>query len=181
MLLLALKIPMDYWIHLLTPFRGSLPANDDDNRTFLGYIKRFGHLAEAGSHSLTRGIQRGGPATMATWALPTWDDAANGAVETSFPAMPSPALATASGQPWGNLGPGAAPVGIPGQHADPQMSFADYYEDDSDTSDEEDSNGPDGERDPEDPDFTAWTQNQIGEYLYQQYERFKRKWRRFAN
>ena len=30
MLLLALKIPMDYWIHLLTPFRGSLPANDDD-------------------------------------------------------------------------------------------------------------------------------------------------------
>ena len=43
MLLLALKIPMDYWIHLLTPFRGSLPTNAEDYRIFLGCIKRFGH------------------------------------------------------------------------------------------------------------------------------------------
>ena len=69
MLLLALRLPVEYWVHLLTPFRGSLPQNENEYRQFTEYVKRFGHLAEAGSHAINQGATHG-PSVLASWAFP---------------------------------------------------------------------------------------------------------------
>ena len=55
MLMLALRIPTEQWIHILTPFQGRLPTNDAEFVRFLNYVKRHGHLAEAGPMSIAQG------------------------------------------------------------------------------------------------------------------------------
>ena len=64
MLLLALRIPTEYWVHLLTPFRGALPNTDLEYRQFIEYVRRFGHLAEAGNYSIAQGVNTGHPVMM---------------------------------------------------------------------------------------------------------------------
>jgi hypothetical protein len=49
MLLLALRFPTEYWVHLLTPFRGALSVIDQEYWQFLEYVKFFGHVAEPGN------------------------------------------------------------------------------------------------------------------------------------
>ena len=57
-------------MYFLTPFRGSLPTNEAEYRQFTEYVKRFGHLAEAGSHAINQGATHG-PSVLASWAFPT--------------------------------------------------------------------------------------------------------------
>ena len=65
MLMLALRIPTEYWVHLLTPFRGALPTTDVEYRQFIEYVRRFGHLAEAGNYSIAQGVTTGHPVMWA--------------------------------------------------------------------------------------------------------------------
>ena len=75
MILLAMKMPTEYWVHLLTPFRGALPSTDAEYRQFLEYVKRFGHLAEAGAHSIQHGVTPGQQVmlTQGEASYPSWD------------------------------------------------------------------------------------------------------------
>ena len=156
MLMLALRIPTEYWVHLLTPFRGALPTSDAEYRQFIEYVRRFGHLAEAGNYSIAQGVSQGHP-TM--WASP--QDGPG-----------DPLSGTQSAANMGSLG------GVGGMFPTDDHMPMSAADDDSDTSDDED--GHYHVQDPDEPDMTGWTSNQVGEYYYQKYKQYKRKWRRFA-
>ena len=156
MLLLALRIPTEYWVHLLTPFRGALPSTDTEYRQFIEYVRRFGHLAEAGNYSIAQGVTQG-HSTM--WATPQ-----------EVPGQVNPGSGT-----QGTASPASIAGMFPTDNPHEQLPHDD---DDSDTSDDED--GIYHTQDPTDPDMAGWIVNDIGEYYYQKYKLSKRKWRRFA-
>ena len=168
MLMLALRIPTEYWVHLLTPFRGALPTTDMEYRQFIEYVRRFGHLAEAGNYSIAQGVTTGHP-TMFAEGVPGQmapDGGTQGTVSGSIGGMfpDSGTQGTASGS-MGGMFP-------------TDGSTAQYFEDDSDTSDDEE--GHYQTQDADEPDMTGWTANQVGEFYYQKYKHYKRKWRRFS-
>ena len=154
MLLLALRIPTEYWVHLLTPFRGALPTTDQEYRQFLEYVKRFGHLAEAGNYSIAQGATHGSPVMLS-----------QSSEQGSAPCV--------SGEQ------GSAP-GVSGMMFPVGSAYADEL-DDSDTSDDEDYTETTYlQREDDEPDMTAWSPNQVGEFFAFQYKRYKKKWRRFT-
>ena len=65
MLLLALRIPAEYWVHVLGPTRGKLPADEVQYRAFTEYLTRFGHIAENGAMNMMQGATQG-PSTFHT-------------------------------------------------------------------------------------------------------------------
>eukprot|EP00959_Pyramimonas_sp_CCMP1952_P234203 4893757-Pyramimonas_sp.AAC.1 len=123
-------------------------------RQFLSYIKRFGHLAESGSHNIMNPAAHG-PSVMHTQ-------------ETTY--MTADMGNTTP--PWQSGGPFA-----PAMSYQTQMDGG-YYYDDSDTSDD------DGEadavlfgREEDEPDMSSWSNNDRSEYYYQKYKRYRKKWR----
>ena len=150
MILLALHMPTVYWVRLLTPFRGALPSNDVEYRQFLEYVKRFGHLCEAGSHSIQQGVT---PYQTVMATFPTWDNP-----ESQQSSYPQGAYPSAGMSSWNGVAENAET----------------YFADDSDTSDDD---GDDIYLFENDPDMTAWSHNDVGEYLYQRCKTYKKKWR----
>ena len=163
MILLAMKMPTEYWVHLLTPFRGALPSTDQEHRQFLEYVKRFGHLAEAGAHSIQHGVMPGRQ-TMLTQggeAYPTWEAHAQSA----------PSYYAGGGVADGmQLHAQQVPPQPPAESDDHS-----YEESDSDTSDEESEEYVWFENE---PDMSSWDENAVAEYLYQRYKAYKKRWRR---
>ena len=166
MLLLALRIPGEYWVHVLTPFQGQLPTTEQQYRQFVEYLKRFGHLAESGSHNIMQG------ATMGPTVFPTAD---------------------AGSSAGGCIGGGCGMFPMFSAFANQDYNNNDYYNDydgtyyydddgDSDTSDDG-GDEPDMvlfEREDDEPDMSTWSANEIGEFYYQRYRRYRKKWRRFT-
>ena len=169
MLLLAMRVPTEYWVHLLTPFRGALPSTDAEYRQFIEYVRRFGHLAEAGNYSIAQGVTQGHP-TM--WATP--GEAAHNIPNSGTESAAYLGVAGCGAQSPANPGAisGMFPTGPSPGPLPPQ------YDDDSDTSD--DDEGQYLAEDVDEPDMTGWTTNQVGEYFYQKYKHYTRKWRRFT-
>ena len=155
MLLLALRIPTEYWVHLLTPFRGALPNTDAEYRQFIEYVRRFGHLAEAGNYSIAQGVTQGHPTMV-----------------TSPGNTPYPADSNSGAQSAAYLGSAV------GMFPEPPQAHLPTDEDDSDTSDDEDGHYHAAEDD--EPDMSGWTANDISEFYYQKYKTYKRKWRRIS-
>ena len=160
MLLLALRLPSEYWVHLLTPFRGALPSTDTEYRQFLEYVKRFGHLAEAGSYSINHGATMG-PSTMATWNFPTVGGDGNAAQQQ--PQFAGLAGGAQFSQPTNNV-----------FTSHQQTGLQNYDFDDSDTSDDDEAAGD--ETFLEFPPANASSNEQAAHY-YQRYKAYKRKYR----
>ena len=103
----------EFWVNVLAPTNGRLPRSQPEFITFAQYLRRFGHLVEAGSHSIKQGFSRGAP-TMAAWMTQDSTSAATRAMNFASIGAGLPpgvgggfSLPTSSGS-WENLGPRAS-------------------------------------------------------------------------
>ena len=181
MLLIALRLPTESWVQLLQPTRGQLPATAAEFQVFTTYLRRYGHLAEAGAYSIAQGVRQGA-ATMATFMMT--DAAADTAQAAPYYPYAPPNAAAAPAATWTPSLQGS--TGVPPSHQypmyGPDSAQADNFND-SDTSDDDEQTyfADDRVAGQVPPDVLAAGDNAVGEYYYQKYKGFKRKWRRHVH
>ena len=169
-----------------------MPTNENEYRQFCEYVKRFGHLAEAGTHAINQGATHG-PSVLATWALPTFGDSGvphgadgQGVYYPAADGMSGPGHSGGWQDNSGGTGmnfPGTG-MNFPGTGMNYPTDTTYFAEDDSDTSDDEEWDGTVmtlSSREGDEPQFLDTMNPQdVAGWYYQQYKRYKRKWRRFT-
>ncbi|CAK0891956.1 unnamed protein product, partial [Prorocentrum cordatum] len=136
---------------------GQMPVNEMQYRQFIAYVKRFGHLAEHGSHNIMNPAQSPGVFHTEQTFMTN---------EFGTPGQPSAMW------PTGVFNAGSATA--------PEGTYL-YDGDDSDTTDDDgEANAVLFQREDDEPDMSQWSNNDQAEFYYQKYKRYRKKWRRFV-